>query len=127
MNLKEQKKVECNCYMCQCMCKASPCFGTPDDVFTQIAEGHIDKLAFTIFVDVKTNMCHALVAPLQKPEGGCVFFDGKYCTIHHIKGIEGKILSHKHSDEYIRQVRIEVCNTWESPLGIAIIKKFNGK
>lgn len=66
MNLRDEKQSQCHCIFCQSMCKQSPCFGTPQDVFAQIIKGHGEKLAFTIFVDTKTNQPYPLVAPLQK-------------------------------------------------------------
>jgi Fe-S-cluster containining protein len=88
---------ECDCGICQSMCRQAPCIGTPADIVQLINNGYIHQLETCGYsagnvIGIETFFSVQIKTDTR---GGCPLFKDGKCTIHNIKPTDGKLASCK--------------------------------
>lgn len=110
---------ECDCALCQTMCKRAPCIGTPQDIVTLINNGYIHELEQTAYSAGNAIGIETFISIQIKEDhdhGGCPLLKNGKCSIHHIKPTDGKLASCKdlHYDRSRPSYLHLIAKAWES-------------
>ena len=128
--LSDYNVSSCKCSACRMACMVSPCFGTPEDMQKLIDAGYQDRLLPTIYMNPETLEEYPVIAPIGINFVGalhrCTFLDSDMnCELHdkNLKPTEGKLAYHGRDEEQNVNLRIMICNTWNSLKGVEIVRK----
>ncbi len=117
---------ECDCPLCQSMCKKAPCIGTPSDIKRLIDNGYIHYLGVTTWsagthIGIDTFLSVQIV---KDDHGGCPLFKNGKCTIHDIKPTDGKLASCKvlHWDRKKPTYYHIIADTWNGLHNLKLMK-----
>lgn len=125
----------CDCEICQTMCRA-PCCGSVEDMEKLIEAGYADRLMFDDLPSMQS--CGDFLKPALKGyEGkqspwevsskkGCTFWNKGKCELHDkgLKPIQGKLAIHGGNKASSDQYAAISKRDWESPEGKAVIEKW---
>lgn len=127
MNIFKLNTCECACPICVDMCKHTPCWGTPEEIFNMLPE-YKDSLVLLKSINGTYVVCPTIKGVPHKShfgrdffEGECIFLKESKCSIHSIKPIEGRIANHNVS---YWDVRLDLEYMWESEDGRCVLELF---